>query len=118
MSSKKISKLLSLFIAWHAVGWILSTYIIEIAGIRAEVDNILILRYKTTILGLALLIIAGSLYLASKVMKQRETERNIFRTRTFIRCPICGRRIPADTVMCPYCLSIIKKEINDSEFQN
>jgi len=107
MAFKKLFRFLSIFLAWLSLGWLSSAFIFKFAGVDVTTQNFHSFRFVTIILGLCLLFLSALFYVASHFIKEKE------RISKFIRCKVCGRKIPFDMVMCPYCFSDIRERKNE-----
>jgi len=107
MSFKKMLMLLSVLLIWLSLGWISSTYILEYSGLILVAPVFRKLRSTTIFVGLFLLFLSAMFFVASRLLREEK------RISKYIRCRVCGRKIPFDMVICPYCFSDVRERKNE-----
>jgi len=107
MSFKKMLTLLSVFLTWCAAGWISSTFILEYSGLVVPAQKFYEFRFTTILIGIVLLIFSAAIFVVSRFLKEEK------RVSKYIRCKVCGRKVPFDMVICPYCFSDLRERKNE-----
>ena len=108
MSLKRMLTLLSVFLTWCAIGWISSTFILERSGLVILIPKFYKFRFVTILIGVVLLVLSTTFFVISRFLKEEEKQ-----VSKYIRCKVCGRKIPFDMVICPYCFSDIRERKNE-----